>query len=325
MKSILPIMLAAFVLIAVPYGLSAEGAEMKTVPFWWSTDPLTGEKVYTDYFKESSGVQREHNAYLAQSASNQVVSTLSPSILLEAERSNMVEVTTWEMRNITVRESVNDHGPFANPDYNIRELVATTTWIHPPVVEEDVTEDVTLDVTEITEDVTQESVTEVILETVEEVVVVVVDEAPPVRVSSQKGNTHWDVNDAQIEGSNDMTPQEFKDMKKKHAAWKAYDTLSKMYPSVYPAYVHHEEVVEDVAIDTPEIVVPMMESKVIINESPKVVVPVPTITSDKVVVPVPSPVTPSQGVTSSEVVDSPNRVPGIPVIVDINPEDIPSP
>ena len=267
MKSISLVMIAAFVLIAVPYALSAEGAEMKTVPFWWSTDPLTGEKVYTDYFKESSGVQREHNAYLAQSASNQVASTLSPSILLEAERSSMVEVITYETKYIRAGDSAFDQGPFSNPDYMIPERVATSTWIYPPVVEEEVQEDVTPDVTEITPDVTPESVTKVVPE-IEIIVEEVIDEvAPPVRVSNQQGNTHWDVNDAQIEGSNDMTPQEFKDMKKKHASWKAYNTLSTMYPSIYPPYVHHdtsyaddEQVVvekESVLVQDDQVVVPL--------------------------------------------------------------------
>jgi hypothetical protein len=259
MKLILPVMIAAFVLIAVPYTLSAEGAELKTVPFWWSTDPLTGERVYTDYFNESSNVQLEHNAYLAASASNQVASTISPSILLEAERSSMIEVITYETKHIRAGDSAFDQGPFSNPDHPILERVAISTWVYPPVVEEEVTEDVTPDVTEITPDVTPESVTsvvpEIVLEEVVEEVVVVVVEVPK-RVSNQQGNTHWDVNDAQYEGSNDMSQQEFKDLKKKHAAWKAYDTLSTMYPSIYPAYVHDHKVIdEEVVVE--EAVVPL--------------------------------------------------------------------
>ena len=259
MRSILPVMLAAFVLIAVPYGLSAEGAEMKTVPFWWSTDPLTGERVYNDYFNESSNVQLEHNAYLAASASNQVASTISPSILLEAERSGMIEVITYETKHIRAGDSAFDQGPFSNPDYMISERVATSTWVYPPVVEEEVTEDVTPDVTEITPDVTPESVTSVVPEIVLEEVIVE-DEVPTKRVSNHKGNTHWDVNDAQYEGSNDMSQQEFKDLKKKHEAWKAYDKLSKMYPSIYPAYVHvhvHDHKVIDEEVMVEEAVVPL--------------------------------------------------------------------
>ena len=95
MKSIYSVIAVAAVLIAVPYTLAADGAEFKTVPFWWSTDPLTGEQVYTDYFASSSSVQREHNAYLAQSTLSQSVSTINPSIMLEVERSNMVEVITY--------------------------------------------------------------------------------------------------------------------------------------------------------------------------------------------------------------------------------------
>ena len=78
MKSICFVLIAASVLISVPYMLPADAKEMKHVPFWWSTDPLTGEEVYTDYFSESSSVQREHNAYLAQSALDQSASTILP-------------------------------------------------------------------------------------------------------------------------------------------------------------------------------------------------------------------------------------------------------
>ena len=259
MRSIYSVLIAATVLIAVPYALAAEGAEMKTVPFWWSTDPLTGERVYNDYFNESSNVQLEHNAYLAASASNQVASTISPSILLEAERSGMIEVITYETKHIRAGDSAFDQGPFSNPDYMISERVATSTWVYPPVVEEEVTEDVTPDVTEITPDVTPESVTSVVPEIVLEEVIVE-DEVPTKRVSNHKGNTHWDVNDAQYEGSNDMSQQEFKDLKKKHEAWKAYDKLSKMYPSIYPAYVHdhvHDHKVIDEEVMVEEAVVPL--------------------------------------------------------------------
>ena len=252
MKLMYSVLIAVTVLIAVPYTLSADALEMKYVPFWWSIDPQTGEEVYTDYFKAASGVQQEHNAYLAATAIKQIPSTLNPSIMLEVERLDMVEVITWEMRNITVRESVNDHGPFANPDYNIRELVATSTWVpievpELPVIIEDVLEEVPEVVTEITEDVTPEVVTEITED---------VTPVTPQREANGRADTHWDQEEQHLTGHSDMSPQELKDMKKKHEAWKAYDVLSSMYPSIYPAYVHHnhdvsEDIVEDVVVVVP--------------------------------------------------------------------------
>jgi hypothetical protein len=322
MRSIYSVLIAATVLIAVPYALAAEGAEMKTVPFWWSTDPLTGEQVYTDYFKESSGVQREHNAYLAQTASDLGVSTINPSILLEGERSNMVEVITYELKHIRAGDSAFYQGPFSNPDYIISERVAVSTWVKAPIVVElEVTEDVTPDVTPIVTDVTPD-VTPIVpvievLEVAEE----------PKRTTNNKGNTHWDVNDADHSGSNEMTQQEFKDMKKKHAYWKAYETASKLYPSLYPAYVHdytHHEVA--VVEEEPLVVVVPIEVKpeVIINESPLEQF-VPSVTSNEVVVPIPEPVavvpvTPR--VTSSEVVPETIIQPVIPNATSIVPSII---
>jgi len=235
MKSIYSVIAVAAVLIAVPYTLAADGAEMKTVPFWWSTDPLTGEQVYTDYFASSSSVQREHNAYLAQSTLSQSVSTINPSIMLEVERSNMVEVITYEWKYIKTSESSQPQGPFANPDYMIREKVAVSTWIEAPVVVED-------DVIEVTEDVTV--ITPEIVPEITEDVTVIVTESEPERVSNFKDNTHWDVNEADYKGHSKMTTQEFKDMKKKHEEWKAYELASQLMPSLYPPYVHeydHDE------------------------------------------------------------------------------------
>jgi len=321
MRSIHLVLIAATVLISVPYGLSAEGAEMKTVPFWWSTDPLTGEDVYTDYFKESSGVQREHSAYLVQTALDQSVSTINPSILLEGERSSMVEVITYETKYIRAGDSAFYQGPFANPDYMISEEVAVSTWIKAPVVVElevieDVTPDVTPIVTDVTPDVTPIVPVIEILEVTEE----------PKRTTNNKGNTHWDVNDADYSGSNEMSSQELKDMKKKHAAWKAYETASKLYPSLYPAYVHdytHDEVA--VVEEEPLVVVVPIEVKpeVIINESPLERF-IPNVTSSAVVVPIPEPVvvpvTPR--VTSSEVVPETIVEPVLPQATSIVPQII---
>ena len=275
MKSIYSVIAVAAVLIAVPYTLAADGAEMKTVPFWWSTDPLTGEQVYTDYFASSSSVQREHNAYLAQSTLSQSVSTINPSIMLEVEHSNMVEVITYEWKYIKTSESSQPQGPFANPDYMIREKVAVSTWIEAPVVVEE-------DVTEVTEDVTV--ITPEIVPEITEDVTVIVTESEPERVSNFKGNTHWDVDEADYKGHSKMTTQEFKDMKKKHEAWKAYELASQLMPSLYPPYVHEydhdehhgnyeEKVVETVVEEEVVIVVPLQQEEVVVPNFPTATVP----------------------------------------------------
>ena len=275
MKSIYSVIAVAAVLIAVPYTLAADGTEMKTVPFWWSTDPLTGEQVYTDYFASSSSVQREHNAYLAQSTLSQSVSTINPSIILEAERSNMVEVITYEWKYIKTSESSQPQGPFANPDYMIREKVAVSTWIEAPVVVEE-------DVTEVTEDVT--TITPEIVPEITEDVTVIVTESEPERVSTFKDNTHWDVDEADYKGHSKMTTQEFKDMKKKHAEWKAYELASQLYPSLYPPYVHEydhdehhgnyeEKAIETVVEEEVVIVVPLQQEDVVVPNFPTATVP----------------------------------------------------
>lgn len=271
MKSIYSVIAVAAVLIAVPYTLAADGAEMKTVPFWWSTDPITGEQVYTDYFASSSSVQREHNAYLAQSTLSQSVSTIDPSIMLEVERSNMVEVITYEYQWIKVRDSQQPQGPFANPDFVIREKVAVSTWVEveAPVVDSEVTEDVT----EITQEIVPE-ITEDITETV----------IKPVRVSTYDGKTHWDAEEAAFNGQDKMSSQEYKDMKKKHEEWRAYETASKLMPNLYPPYVHHEDkVVETVVEEEVIIVVPLQQEEVVVPNFPTATATVPNI-------PVPEPV-----------------------------------
>ena len=273
MKSIYSVIAVAAVLIAVPYTLAADGTEMKTVPFWWSTDPLTGEQVYTDYFASSSSVQREHNAYLAQSTLSQSVSTINPSIILEAERSNMVEVITYEYQWIKVRDSQQPQGPFANPDFVIREKVAVSTWVEveDPVVDSEITEDVTTITPEIVPEITED-------------VTVIVTESEPERVSTFKDNTHWDVDEADYKGHSKMTTQEFKDMKKKHEEWKAYELASQLMPSLYPPYVHEydhdehhgnyeEKVVETVVEEEVVIVVPLQQEDVVVPNFPTATVP----------------------------------------------------
>jgi hypothetical protein len=243
----------------------------------------------------------------------------------------MVEVITYETKYIRAGDSAFYQGPFSNPDYMISEKVAVSTWVKAPVVVElEVTEDVTPDVTPIVTDVTPD-VTPIVPVIVTETVEVVEE---PKRVTNNKGNTHWDVNDADYEGSNSMSSQELKDMKKKHESWKAYETASKMYPSLYPAYVHdytHEEVVV-VEEESLTVVVPIeVKPRVISNEvivpipAPVVVVPViPSVTSSEVVVEEPvtvvTPVTPR--VTSSEVVPETIIQPVIPEAVSIVPEII---
>ena len=313
MKSICLVLIAATVLISVPYTLSADAKEMKYVPFWWSTDPITGEEVYTDYFSESSSVQREHNAYLAQSALDQSASTINPSIMLEVERSNMVEVITYEYQWIKVRDSQQPQGPFANPDFVIREKVAVSTWveIEAPVTDSEVTEDITEDVTAITPEIVPE---------ITEDVTVIVTESEPERVSTFKGNTHWDVDEADYKGHSKMTAQEFKDMKKKHEAWKAYELASQLMPSLYPPYVHEydhdehhgdyeEKVVEIVEVEpvlnTPLTVVPITEPTPEPTPVPEVLVE-PTVPNTTSVVPqITEPIPPQRAANDQ---CGPNRV-----------------
>jgi len=269
MKSICFVLIAATVLISVPYMLSADAKEMKYVPFWWSTDPLTGEEVYTDYFSQSSNVQREHNAYLAQSALDQSKSAFNPFTILEVESTNMVEVITYEYKWIKTSESSQPQGPFANPDFVIRELVKVSTWVEAPVVEEEITEEITEVITDITPEIVPE-ITEDITEVITE----------PVRVSTFDGKTHWDAEEAVFNGQDRMSSQEYKDMKKKHEEWRAYETASKLMPDLYPPYVHdkdhsYHETVEKEVIE-PVIVVPLNEP----------VIPEPVITNpDEIVVP----------------------------------------
>ena len=298
MKSICFVLIAASVLISVPYMLPADAKEMKHVPFWWSTDPLTGEEVYTDYFSESSSVQREHNAYLAQSALDQSASTINPSIILEVERSNMVEVITYEYQWIKVRDSQQPQGPFANPDFVIREKVAVSTWVEveAPVVDSEVTEDVT----EITQEVVPE-ITEDVTETV----------TKPVRVSTYDGKTHWDAEEAAFNGQDKMSSQEYKDMKKKHEEWRAYETASKLMPNLYPPYVHHEDkVVETVVEEEVIIVVPLQQEEVVVPDFPTATVPN---------IPIPEPV-PLPDVLVEPII--PEAIPIVPQITEPIPDDL---
>ena len=298
MKSICFVLIAASVLISVPYMLPADAKEMKYVPFWWSTDPLTGEEVYTDYFSESSSVQREHNAYLAQSALDQSASTINPSIILEVERSNMVEVITYEYQWIKVRDSQQPQGPFANPDFVIREKVAVSTWVEveAPVVDSEVTEDVT----EITQEVVPE-ITEDVTETV----------TKPVRVSTYDGKTHWDAEEAAFNGQDRMSSQEYKDMKKKHEEWRAYETASKLMPNLYPPYVHHEDkVVETVVEEEVIIVVPLQQEEVVVPDFPTATVPN---------IPIPEPV-PLPDVLVEPII--PEAIPIVPQITEPIPDDL---
>jgi hypothetical protein len=285
------VLIAITALISVPYLLPADASiEMKYVPFWWSTDPLTGEAVYTDYFNEVSSVKMEHKAYLASIAKEPTsIIGINPSVLLEAERSSMIEVITYEYQFIKVKDSLLEHGLYANPDYVNRELVAISTWVPAPVVEVEVVvvEDVPVDVTV---DVTPETVTEI-----------TVDVTPvhiePHRVSTFDGSTHWDVEEATMSGHDYMSSQQIKDHKLKLAEWRAYETLSKMYPSQYPPYVH-EEVVEEVHTES-RIIVPVDVQQ-------------PRIITSEIVVPMPEPI--------PEPVPEPfpqSTVPGIPVLPNV--------
>ena len=353
MKLMYAALFAMSVLILVPYLSSADALEMKYVPFWWHTDPLTGEEVYTDYFKKASSVQQEHDAYLASIAKGQSPSIFTPSTELGVERSGLVEVITYEMKYIPIKDTMNpaSYGFYANPDYPVLAEVAISTWIKAPVVV--VVEEVVEEITDVITEISQEIVTEITEEITPEVI-----PYEHKRVASGNSDTHWDSEEQIISGHNYLTSQQIKDQKLKIAEWKAYETASKMYPSLYPPYVHNDEVVEDVAIDIPEvvpnIVVPMPESEVIIDIAPEVTLP--SVTSSEIVVPIPEPIvepTPVPGVSSSVIVDeiyeqdltdeewdgqldiikqfpesltnsgTPQTLtPGIPTIPDFNPEDI---
>ena len=354
MKPMYAALFAISVLISVPYLLPADALEMKYVPFWWHTDPLTGEEIYTDYFKQASSVQQEHNAYLASIAKGQTPSVFTPSTELGVERSGLVEVITYEMKRIPIKDTINpaSYGFYANPDYPVLAEVAISTWIKAPVIIEEVIEEITDVITEIS----QEIVTEITEEITPEVI-----PYEHKRVVSGNSDTHWDSEEQIISGHDYLTSQQIKAQKLKMAEWKAYETLNKLYPSLYPPYVHHEEVVEDVVVYVqevvPDIVVPIPKTEVIIDIAPEVTLP--SVTSSEVVVPIPEPIvepTPVPGVTSSTVVEPevpifeqdltdeewdgqldiikqfpesltnsgtpPTLIPGIPTIPDFNPEDI---
>jgi len=221
-------------------------------------------------------------------------------------------VITYEWKYIKTSESSQPQGPFANPDYMIREKVAVSTWIEAPVVVEE-------DVTEVTEDVTV--ITPEIVPEITEDVTVIVTESEPERVSNFKDNTHWDVDEADYKGHSKMTAQEFKDMKKKHAEWKAYELASQLYPSLYPPYVHeydHDEhhgnyedkVVETVVEEEVVIVVPLQQEEVVVPNFPTATVPN---------IPVPEPV-PVPEVLVEPVI--PEAVPIVPQITEPIPEDL---
>ena len=353
MKWMYVALLAISVLVSVPYLLPADALEMKYVPFWWHTDPLTGEEVYTDYFNEVSSVAKEHAAYLSSIAKGQTPSIFDPSTVLEIERPGMVEVITYEMKRIPIKDTMDpaSYGPFANPDYPVFAEVAISTWIKAPVVVEEVIEEITEVITEIS----QEIVTEITEDVTPEVI-----PYEHKRVASGYSNTHWDSEEQIISGHDHLTSQQIKEQKLKMAEWKAYETASKLYPKLYPPYVHHE-VVEEVIVD--EVVVVPINKPIVISD--EIIVPIPepvkTVTSSEIVVPVPEPIVepvPVPGVTSSTVVEpevpiyeqdltdeewdgqldiikqfpesltnqgtptNPTTVPGIPVIPDFDPNDI---
>jgi len=224
----------------------------------------------------------------------------------------MVEVITYEWKYIKTSESSQPQGPFANPDYMIREKVAVSTWIEAPVVVEE-------DVTEVTEDVT--AITPEIVPEITEDVTVIVTESEPERVSTFKGNTHWDVDEADYKGHSKMTAQEFKDMKKKHEEWKAYELASQLMPSLYPPYIHEydhdehhgnyeEKVVETVVEEEVVIVVPLQQEEVVVPDFPTATTPN---------IPVPEPV-PVPEVLVEPVI--PEAVPIVPQITEPIPEDL---
>ena len=274
MKLVFSILLVAMISIAVPYTLTAEGSEMKTVPFWWSTDPVTGEEVYTDYFK-TSAVQREHNTYLAETTKVSEVPVIIPSTEVDdmtEPKLTQVEVITYEYRMVLSKDSKHPQPIFQNPNYPITELVPISTWITVPVTEIITTDPITGD---ITDDITDD-ITEITPEIVTEMPVVNTPPEVKSREVNYDSNTHWDTNEQQHVGQEKMSLQEYKDMKKHHEAQKAYDRVAKLtdYKAIYPTRVVQ-------VVDVPIITLPYTEP---IQEPVSVIAPIP---EQPIVVPIP--------------------------------------
>ena len=238
---------------------------MKTVPFWWSTDPVTGEEVYTDYFK-TSAVQREHNTYLAETTKVSEVPVIIPSTEVDditEPKLTQVEVITYEYRMVLSKDSKHPQPIFQNPNYPITELVPISTWITVPVTEIITTDPITGD---ITDDITDD-ITEITPEIVTEMPVVNTPPEVKSREVNYDSNTHWDTNEQQHVGQEKMSLQEYKDMKKHHEAQKAYDRVAKLtdYKAIYPTRVVQ-------VVDVPIITLPYTEP---IQEPVSVIAPIP--------------------------------------------------
>ena len=103
-------------------------ASAMEVPFWYETDPITGEEKYVDYFEASSYIMKEYKAYIITSET-EVEETSVADQVPEEEQPVLIEETIYEYKNIKIRDSQFDHGPFANPDHLVKELVAVTIFV----------------------------------------------------------------------------------------------------------------------------------------------------------------------------------------------------
>lgn len=122
-------------IITVPSISTIEAnADTMQVPFWFETDPVTGDEIYIDHFRQANYVMKEyHNDFVAQQTTLEIDITTVDSTDDLDEPSGMVEKTIYEYQYIPIRESQFDHhGLFANPDFIVRELVPVTILIPVP-------------------------------------------------------------------------------------------------------------------------------------------------------------------------------------------------
>lgn len=121
-------------IITVPSISSIEAnADTMQVPFWFETDPVTGDEIYIDHFRQANYVMKEyHNDFVAQQTALEIDITTVDSTDDLDEPSGMVEKTIYEYQYIPIRESQFDYGLFANPDFIVRELVPVTILIPVP-------------------------------------------------------------------------------------------------------------------------------------------------------------------------------------------------
>lgn len=133
MKLLQFVFVVTALIITVPSISSIEANATMQVPFWFETDPVTGDEIYIDHFRQANYVMKEyHNDFVAQQTTLEIDITTVDSTDDLDEPSGMVEKTIYEYQYIPIRESQFDHGLFANPDFIVRELVPVTIWVPVP-------------------------------------------------------------------------------------------------------------------------------------------------------------------------------------------------